>query len=150
MGMPCRMVEKVGPVFDFAISTPEDLKKLDMKPDVNASLSYVFDAVYWTRQQIDNKIPVIGFSGAPWTLMGYMIEGKASRSFDNAKKWIYQYPEESRELLKNLRDTVVEYLVGQYDSGAPLLQVFDTNCGELPPRVYEDFMVEDLKYIAKE
>mmetsp|Transcript_37680 Transcript_37680/g.88113 ORF Transcript_37680/g.88113 Transcript_37680/m.88113 type:complete len:593 (+) Transcript_37680:64-1842(+) len=150
MGMPCFMEPKVGPVFDFAISTPEDLDKLNLKPNVEETLSYVFDAVFWTRQEINNDIPVIGFSGAPWTLMGYMVEGKASRTFDNAKKWIYQYPEASKKLLSSLRDTIVEYLVGQYDSGAPLLQVFDTNCGELPPRVYEEFMVPDLKYIAEE
>ncbi|CAK0911848.1 unnamed protein product, partial [Prorocentrum cordatum] len=114
------------------------------------SLSYVFDAVFWTRQQSGNEIPVIGFAGAPWTLMGYMVEGGAVRSFDRAKKWLYLYPEASRKLLTALRDIVVEYLVGQYDSGAPLLQVFDTNCGEVPPGVYEEFMVDDLKHIATE
>merc|ERR1711981_873456 len=82
--------------------------------------------------------------------MGYMVEGGASRSFDTAKKWLYLYPEESRKLLRVLRDIIVDYLVGQYDSGAPLLQVFDTNCGEIPPRVFEDFCVPDLKYIAEE
>merc|ERR1719356_2021893 len=150
MGMPCGMVEGVGPKFDFAIETPEDMKKLNLTPNVQDSLSYVFDAVFWTRQQSNNEIPVIGFAGAPWTLMGYMVEGGAVRSFDRAKKWLYLYPEASRKLLTALRDIVVEYLVGQYDSGAPLLTVFDTNCGEIPPSVYEDFMVADLKYIAEE
>ncbi|CAE7588925.1 urod, partial [Symbiodinium microadriaticum] len=114
------------------------------------TLSYVFDAIYWTRDQVQNKVPVIGFSGAPWTLMGYMVEGGAVRSFDRAKKWLYLYPEASRRLLTALRDVVVEYLVGQFDSGAPLLTVFDTNCGEVPPRIYEEFCVPDLKYIATE
>jgi uroporphyrinogen decarboxylase len=150
MGMPCGMVEGVGPTFDFAIETPEDMKKLNLTPNVQDSLSYVFDAVFWTRQQSNNEIPVIGFAGAPWTLMGYMVEGGAVRSFDRAKKWLYLYPEASRQLLTALRDIVVEYLVGQYDSGAPLLQVFDTNCGEVPPGVYEEFMVDDLKHIATE
>ncbi|CAE8598531.1 unnamed protein product, partial [Polarella glacialis] len=150
MGMPCRMEPKVGPTFDFAINTPEDLEKLNLRPDVHETLSYVFDAIFWTRQQSKNQIPVIGFSGAPWTLMGYMIEGGAVRSFERAKKWLYLYPEASRKLLTALRDIIVEYLVGQYDSGAPLLTVFDTNCGELPPRMYEEFMVQDLKYIASE
>mmetsp|Transcript_41298 Transcript_41298/g.76850 ORF Transcript_41298/g.76850 Transcript_41298/m.76850 type:complete len:196 (-) Transcript_41298:296-883(-) len=82
--------------------------------------------------------------------MGYMVEGGAVRSFDRAKKWLYLYPEASRRLLGALRDLVVEYLVGQFDSGAPLLTVFDTNCGEIPPRIYEEFCVPDLKYIAAE
>eukprot|EP00490_Sorites_sp_Unknown_P008704 CAMPEP_0114661190 /NCGR_PEP_ID=MMETSP0191-20121206/21867_1 /TAXON_ID=126664 /ORGANISM="Sorites sp." /LENGTH=471 /DNA_ID=CAMNT_0001892699 /DNA_START=35 /DNA_END=1450 /DNA_ORIENTATION=+ len=150
MGMDCRMEPKVGPQFDFALETPEDMEKLNLAPDVEATLSYVFDAVYWTRQQVENKVPVIGFSGAPWTLMGYMVEGGAVRSFDRAKKWLYLYPEASRKLLTSLRNIVVEYLVGQFDSGAPLLTVFDTNCGEIPPRLYEEFCVPDLKYIATE
>jgi len=150
MGMDCRMEPKVGPQFDFALETPEDLDKLNLSPNVEESLSYVFDAIYWTRDQVQNKVPVIGFSGAPWTLMGYMVEGGAVRSFDRAKKWLYLYPEASRRLLTALRDIVVEYLVGQFDSGAPLLTVFDTNCGEVPPRIYEEFCVPDLKYIATE
>jgi len=150
MGMPCKMVPAVGPQFDFAIETPEDLAKLNFTPDVKETLGYVFDAVFWTRQRVNNEVPVIGFSGAPWTLMGYMVEGGAVRSFDRAKKWLYLYPEESRRLLKALREIIVEYLIGQYDAGAPLLTVFDTNCGQIPPSVYEDFCVEDLKYIATE
>jgi uroporphyrinogen decarboxylase len=137
-------------VFDFAIETPEDLKRLDFKPDVKEVLAYVYDGIFWTRQRVGNEVPVIGFSGAPWTLMGYMVEGGAVRSFDRAKKWLYLYPEDSRRLLSALRDLVVEYLVCQYDAGAPLLQVFDTNTGELPPSVYDEFCVPDLKYIATE
>lgn len=150
MGMDCSMKPDIGPQFDFALKTPEDFKRLNFKPDVHEALGYVFDGIFWTRQRVENKVPVIGFSGAPWTLMGYMVEGGASRSFNNAKKWLYLYPEESRKLLAALRDIIVEYLVGQFDSGAPLLTVFDTNNGEIPPRVYEDFCVPDLKYIAAE
>lgn len=150
MGMPCRMEPNVGPRFDFAIQTPEDLSKLNLVPNVDDALAYVFDAVYWTRQRVQNKVPVIGFSGAPWTLLGYMIEGGASRTFDNAKKWLYLYPEASRKVLAALREIIIEYLVGQFDSGAPLLTIFDTNCGELPPAMYEEFCVADLKYIAEE
>lgn len=150
MGMGCRMVPDVGPTFDFAIKEPKDLDKLNLKPNADETLSYVWDAIYWTKTRADNKLPVIGFSGAPWTLMGYMVEGGAVRAFTTAKKWLYLYPDESRRLLQSLRDIIVEYLVGQYDAGAPLLTVFDTNCGEIPPSVYEEFMVQDLKYIATE
>merc|ERR1712050_110256 len=97
--MPCSMAPAVGPRFDFAIETPEDLKRLNLTPNVDDTLGYVFDAVFWTRQRVGNEVPVIGFAGAPWTLMGYMVEGGASRSFDSAKQWIYLYPEASRKLL---------------------------------------------------
>mmetsp|Transcript_120217 Transcript_120217/g.256558 ORF Transcript_120217/g.256558 Transcript_120217/m.256558 type:complete len:615 (+) Transcript_120217:77-1921(+) len=150
MGMPCRMVPEVGPRFDFALETPEDMKKLNLSPNVDETLGFVFDAVFWTRQRVGNEVPVIGFAGAPWTLMGYMVEGGAVRSFDRAKKWLYLYRKESIELLARLRDCIVEYLVGQYDAGAPLLTIFDTNCGELPPSIYEELCVPDLKFIATE
>lgn len=150
MGMACHMEPATGPKFAFALETPEDINKLNLTPNVDETLSFVFDAVYWTRTRVSNEVPVIGFAGAPWTLMGYMIEGGAVRSFDRAKKWLYLYPEASKKLLKALREIIVEYLVGQYDSGAPLLTVFDTNTGEIPPKLYEEFMVEDLKYIATE
>lgn len=150
MGMNCHMEPKTGPKFDFGLSSPADLARLNLTPDVDKELGYVFDAIFWTRQQVGNAVPVIGFCGAPWTLMGYMVEGGAARSFENAKKWVYLHPEASRQLMSSLRDIIIEYLVGQYDSGAPLLTVFDTNCGELPPRVYEEFCVPDLKFIAEE
>lgn len=150
MGMPCRMEPGTGPRFDFSIRTPGDLSKLNMTPDVAGELGYVFDAIYWTRQRVTNEVPIIGFSGAPWTLMGYMTEGGASQNFDTAKKWLYLHPEASRKLLGYLRDIIVEYLVGQYDAGAPMLKVFDTNAGQLPPGVYEEFCVQDLKWIAAE
>jgi len=150
MGMGCRMVPETGPKFDFALTTPESLSQINLTPNVEESLGYVFDAVYWTKHRVKNEVPVIGFSGAPWTLMGYMVEGGAVRSFGQAKKWLYLYPEESRKLLAALRDVIVEYLIGQYDAGAPLLTIFDTNCGEVPPGIYEEFCVPDLKYIATE
>jgi len=150
MGMPCHMEAHIGPRFSFGIETPEDMAKLNFNPDLEQTLGYVFDAIFWTRQRVANEVPVIGFSGAPWTLMGYMIEGGASRTFDKAKRWLYRYPQASRQLLEGLRDLVVKYLVGQYDAGAPLLTVFDTNCGEIPPAQYEEFCVGDLKYIAEE
>eukprot|EP00444_Apocalathium_aciculiferum_P007416 CAMPEP_0183404362 /NCGR_PEP_ID=MMETSP0370-20130417/15115_1 /TAXON_ID=268820 /ORGANISM="Peridinium aciculiferum, Strain PAER-2" /LENGTH=588 /DNA_ID=CAMNT_0025586203 /DNA_START=79 /DNA_END=1845 /DNA_ORIENTATION=- len=150
MGMPCYMEPAKGPKFEFAIETPADLAKLNMKPDVPSTLGYVFDAIFWTRQRCNNDVPVIGFCGAPWTLMGYMVEGGAVSSFDRAKKWLYLYPEESKKLMAGLREIIVEYLVNQFDSGAPLLTIFDTNCGQVPPSVYEEFCVPDLKYIATE
>jgi len=126
------------------------MERLNLTPNFEESLGYVFDAVFWTRQQVGNEVPVIGFSGAPWTLMGYMIQGGAARNFDTAKQWLYLFPQASRQLLRALRDIVVDYLIGQYDAGAPLLTVFETNCGELPPAVFEEFCVPDLKHIASE
>ncbi len=114
MGMPCEMVPGQGPTFKRPLR-PEDVplpsidgknvtKKtndgltLELKPDVEHTLGYVFDAIYWTKCRIeetpchdDQTVPVIGFSGAPWTLLGYMIEGGGSKTWSKAKKWLYLY-----------------------------------------------------------
>ena len=82
--------------------------------------------------------------------MAYMIEGGGSKTWEHAKRWLYEHPEESKKWLRAISDIIVKYLVKQYDAGAPILQVFDTNAGEVPPALYEKFMVDDLKYIAAE
>jgi len=150
MGMPCRVSEHIGPQFDFALESPEDVERLDLLPDVEEKFGHVFDAIFWARQRVGNEVPIMGSAGAPWTLMAYMVEGGASHTLNRAKEWLYLYPEASRRLLRALRAVIVEYLVGQYDAGAPFLQVFDTCCGEILPGMYEEFCVPDLRYIAAE
>jgi len=93
-------------------------------------------------------VPLLGFSGAPWTLMAYMIEGKGSKTQSMAKKWLYQNPYESHELLALLTKVIVDHLVEQVKAGAQMLQVFDTNAGYLPPNVFEQFAQPYLLQIA--
>jgi len=111
-------------------------------------LQYVFHAITLTRHQLQGKVPLIGFSGAPWTLMGYMIEGGGSKTMNDSKSWLYKYPEASHKLLQRITDIVVEYLVGQIKAGAQLLEVFDTNVGELGPDLFTQFAFPYLKQIA--
>lgn len=123
LGMKVEMKPGVGPVFDKPLVGPGDLDLLTV-PDVNTALKYVFDALTLTRHKLEGKVPLIGFTGAPWTLMSYMIEGGGSKTLSKAKKWLYQHPEASHKLLKLITDVNVEYLVGQVRAGAQLLQVF--------------------------
>ena len=125
LGMTVQMKPGVGPVFDKPL-TPEDMEAL-VRPDVKVALKYVYDAITLTRQKLEGKVPLIGFTGAPWTLMSYMIEGGGSKTQSKAKKWLYHFTEASHKLLSLLTEVCVDYLVEQVRAGAQLLQVFESN-----------------------
>eukprot|EP01104_Vermistella_antarctica_P010842 TRINITY_DN2934_c0_g1_i1.p1 TRINITY_DN2934_c0_g1~~TRINITY_DN2934_c0_g1_i1.p1 ORF type:complete len:403 (+),score=83.51 TRINITY_DN2934_c0_g1_i1:80-1288(+) len=146
MGLEVVMVKGKGPTFPSPLTVPEDMARLVI-PEPNA-LQYVFDAITLTRHRLEGKVPLIGFTGAPWTLMAYMIEGGGSKTFAKAKGWLYRYPEEAKDLLQRVTDVVVDYLVGQAHAGAQALQVFDSWAGELSPRHFEIFALPYLRQIA--
>jgi len=112
-------------------------------------LGYVFEAITLTRHELDGKCPLIGFSGAPWTLMSYMIEGKGSPTISKAKKWLYCFPEDSHKLLQMLTDVIVRYLVGQVAAGAQLLQVFESHAGILSKASFQKFALPYIQQISK-
>lgn len=143
LGMKVEMKPGVGPVFDKPLVNPGDIDRLTI-PDVNTVLKYVFDAITLTRHKLEGKVPLIGFTGAPWTLMSYMIEGGGSKTLSKAKKWLYQHPEASHKLLKIITDVNVEYLVGQVRAGAQLLQVFESNAEYLGPVEFSKFALPCL------
>ncbi|VDL64234.1 unnamed protein product [Hymenolepis diminuta] len=123
LGMEVTMAPGVGPYFPNPLSTTTDLSRLDQFPDVSASLDYVYKAITLTRHRLEGRVPLIGFAGAPWTLMTYMIEGGGSKTFAKSKKWLYAYPEDSHKLLDLLTRVVIDHLVNQVLAGAQLLQV---------------------------
>lgn len=147
MGMEFEMRPGVGPVFLEPLRTPEDLKKLK-EVDIGKDLKYVMDAITLTRTKLDGEVPLFGFSGAPWTLMGYMIEGQGSKTLSNAKKWLYLYPEKAEELLEKLELLIIDYLVCQAKAGAQMLQLFDTNVGFLTEASFLKFIRPGYKRIA--
>jgi uroporphyrinogen decarboxylase len=150
LGMEVIMAPGEGPVFPTPLEKPADIKLLKADVDVNTELKYVFDAITLTRLNLRGKVPLIGFAGAPWTLMAYMIEGKGSKTQSKAKRWLYQHPYESHELLAILTKVIVEYLVEQVKAGAQMLQVFDTSAGYLPQNIFEQFAQPYLLQIAKD
>eukprot|EP00941_MAST-03F_sp_MAST-3F-sp1_P001514 g1514.t1 len=149
MGMECQMVKGKGPVFPLPIDSPHDLDRLNLKPDVEKTLGYVFDAINLTRERIAGRVPLIGFCGGPWTLMAYMIEGGGSRTFAKSKGWLYRHPEAAMTLLDALTESLTEYLIAQYNAGAQLLQVFESWGGELPQHLFRTFVLPRLKRIAE-
>jgi len=147
LGMKVEMKPGVGPVFDRPLVTPEDIETL-VRPDAKVALKYVYDAISLTRHKLEGKVPLIGFTGAPWTLMSYMIEGGGSKTQSKAKKWLYQYPEASRKLLALITEVNVDYLVEQVRAGAQLLQVFESNAEYLGPAMFSTFCLPFLIEIA--
>lgn len=155
LGMEVLMVKGKGPHFTSPLKIPEDAEAIieSHKDDINSvvgQLNYVFDAIRLTRAKLGGVVPLLGFSGAPWTLMAYMIEGGGSKTLSLAKRWLYCYPEVSRRLLRLLEDTVIEYLIQQVHAGAQMLEVFDTWAEFLAPDTFVDFVVPGLRRIASE
>lgn len=148
MGMDVRMVPGEGPRFPNPLDEPRDLDRL-LAPDVSSDLGYVFDAITRTRVDLAGRVPLIGFCGAPWTLMAYMVEGGGSKQFVKARSWLYRYPAASRDLLGALTDLLVEYLIAQIDAGAQAVQVFDSWAGLLGPIEFESFILPNLRDISR-
>lgn len=152
LGMECIMLEKQGPHFPSPLRSPEEQQYKDIMAkdvDVKAELGYVFDAITMTRKKLQGRVPLIGFCGAPWTLLCYMVEGGGSKLFKEIKKWTYEYPEESKKMLQKISVVCVEYLAQQVIAGAQLLQVFDSWAGELSPASFKEFSLPYLLYISK-
>ncbi|NBC16296.1 MAG: uroporphyrinogen decarboxylase [Bacteroidetes bacterium] len=148
LGLDVQMVKGKGPHFPDPLSGPEDLERL-RTPDVSQELAYVFEALTLTRRRLEGRVPLIGFCGAPWTLMAYMIEGGGSKSFTTSRSWLYRHPEASRRLLQAITDVCVEYLIRQIDAGAQVVQVFDSWAGLLGPATFETFALPYLRQIAE-
>uniref|UniRef100_A0A8C7BL23 Uroporphyrinogen decarboxylase n=1 Tax=Neovison vison TaxID=452646 RepID=A0A8C7BL23_NEOVI len=121
LGMEVTMVPGKGPSFPEPLREERDLERLRDPATVTSELSYVFQAITLTRQQLAGRVPLIGFAGAPWTLMTYMIEGGGSSTMAQAKRWLYQKPQASHQLLRILTDALVPYLVGQVAAGAQII-----------------------------
>jgi uroporphyrinogen decarboxylase len=140
--------EGEGPRLKKVIRSPADVEAL---PDVaiKEELAYVYAAVARIRQELAGRVPLIGFSGSPWTLATYMIEGGGSKDFRIAKQFLYNHPEAMHMLLQRLADAVIEYLNAQIEAGAQVVQIFDTWGGILTPSAYQDFSLNYMRKIVQ-
>lgn len=143
MGMHLEMTKGKGPVFTSPIKSKDDVEKLK-QPDPTKDLKYVLDAISLTKKELNGRVPVIGFAGAPWTILTYMVEGQGSKSFSKVKKLIYGNPELAHNLLDKITKATAAYLSAQIEAGASLVQIFDTWAGLLSPRDYQVFA---LRYV---
>nr|KAF6380842.1 uroporphyrinogen decarboxylase [Myotis myotis] len=149
LGMEVTMVPGKGPCFPEPLREERDLERLRDPAAVVSELAYVFQAITLTRQRLAGRVPLIGFAGAPWTLMTYMIEGGSSSTMAQAKRWLYQRPKASHQLLRILTDALVPYLVGQVVAGAQALQLFESHAGHLGPQLFNKFALPYIRDVAK-
>jgi uroporphyrinogen decarboxylase len=145
MGMRLTVDDGVGPRFPEPLRTPSDFAKLRSFIPEDA-LAYVLEALRQTRRALSDKVPLIGFAGAPWTLMSYMVEGGGSKSFSLAKRLLVEDPARAHALLGRLADAVGAFLVAQAGAGAQVLQLFDSWAGALGPQDYRQFA---LPYLSR-
>jgi len=148
LGMAVEMQPGKGPVFLAPLTCPDDMEKLGSVEKALPELQYVFDAINLTRKTINGQVPLFGFTGAPWTLMAYMIEGGGSKTHSKSKKWLYDHPEASHKLLQLITDVAVDYLVEQVKAGAQMLQVFESNAEHLGPELFAKFCAPYLTQIC--
>jgi uroporphyrinogen decarboxylase len=144
MGLNYEMEENRGPVFPKKISSARDLDGLRVAEADD--LGYVMDAIRITKRELNGRVPLIGFAGAPWTIFSYMIEGRGSKTFSQAKKILYTQPSFAHRLLEMITQSTINYLKGQVKAGADIIQIFDSWAGILSPDQYHEF---SLPYISR-
>lgn len=145
MGLGLYFKQGEGPCFSKPVRTASDVQQLAV-PDPTESLRYVMDAVSVIRRELNNKVPLIGFSGSPWTLATYMVEGSSSKDYRYVKGMMFSDPTSLHLLLDKLADSVIAYLNAQVAAGAQALMIFDTWGGVLTERDYKEF---SLRYMQK-
>ncbi|MGY1458948.1 MULTISPECIES: uroporphyrinogen decarboxylase [unclassified Luteimonas] len=149
MGLGLYFVDGEGPKFERPLRDAASIAKLGV-PDMESDLGYVMDAVRVIRRELDGRVPLIGFSGSPWTLACYMVEGGGSKDFAIIKAMAHNDPKALHALLSVNTDAVIAYLAAQRAAGAQALQVFDTWGGVLSPAMYREFSLPYLTRIARE
>ncbi len=145
MGLGLYFAEGEGPKFERPLRSSDAIERLGV-PDPADSLRYVTDAVSLIRRELDGQVPLIGFSGSPWTLSTYMVEGGSSKEYRHIKGLMYDNPASLHQLLDKLAQAVTAYLNAQIEAGAQAVMIFDTWGGVLTPRTYQDF---SLAYMAR-
>ena len=148
MGQKLEFIENHGPQLSPQIVNREEFAKLSIE-DLEPNLEYVAGAIRAINEELSPEIPLIGFSGSPFTLATYMIEGKPTRNFKYIKTLLYQQPDLLHEILTRLAEAVTRYLILQIKAGVKAVQIFDTWGGILPPHLYQSFSAAYLNQIAE-
>ena len=147
MGLGLYFKTGEGPAFETPVSTVEAINQLSV-PDIYSELKYVTDAVSTIRKALKNETPLIGFSGSPWTLATYMVEGGTTKNFGKVKGMMFTEPKAMHQLLDILAQSVIAYLNAQIESGAQAVMVFDTWGGVLSTRDYQAFSLQYMQQIV--
>ncbi len=156
MGMDLSFVKGEGPKFSDPIKTQEDLDRLIGSDEAASKLTYVYDTIKLLREQLDNRDDnkaLIGFTGAPWTLATYMIEGQGTKTYNICKKMIYSNPTLLHNILQKVTDVVKLYMENQIKAGVDVVQIFDSWASAIEPSLYDEFswsyMVQISDYLKE-
>ena len=147
MNIEVEMRDGIGPYIPQPINSKAALDQVTL-PDVEEHLGYVFEAVRMTKSALNDRVPLIGFAGAPWTLLCYAVQGQGSKNFDRAKAFCFQEPEMAKELLQRITTTTIAYLREKVKAGADVIQLFDSWGGLLSPDDYQEFSWPYLQQIV--
>lgn len=147
MNIEVEMRDGIGPYIPQPINSKAALDQVIL-PDVEEHLGYVFEAVRMTKSALNDRVPLIGFAGAPWTLLCYAVQGQGSKNFDRAKAFCFQEPEMAKELLQRITTTTIAYLREKVKAGADVIQLFDSWGGLLSPADYQEFSWPYLRQIV--
>lgn len=148
LGFEVTMNEGEGPRLPNPVRTAEQVLAVQI-PDTADRLHYVMDALRITRQRLDGRASLIGFAGAPWTILCYMVEGKGSKDFSRVKQFCYTHPDAARHLLEVITKSTIDYLNAQVQAGAQAIQVFDSWAGLLSPEDFSEWAFPYLKTISE-
>lgn len=150
MGLEYQMIEKKGPWFEKTVKSEADLKKIETDFDIEDRLGYVTEAIRITNRELNGRVPLIGFAGAPWTIFCYMTEGHGSKTFSEARKILYTNPTLAHDLLTRIANVTVKYLKAQINAGAHMVQIFDSWAGILGKEQYAEFGLKYIEMIASQ
>ncbi len=148
MGLGLYFAEGEGPHFERPVSDEAAVDALGL-PDMRQDLGYVMDAVSTIRRELDGRVPLIGFSGSPWTLATYMVEGGGTKNFSKVKGMMFDRPDLMHRLLSKVATAVTDYLNAQIEAGAQAVMIFDTWGGVLTPQHYQQFSLDYMKQILQ-
>ncbi len=148
MGVEVQLLEHKGPILPRTITTEKDVNNLIVGDDAIGSLDYVSQAIKLIKKELNNRVPLIGFAGAPFTILCYLVEGKGSKNFDVAKQFCFSQPKLAHQLLNKITDVTISYLHEQVKSGADAVQVFDSWSGLLSPNDFNEFSLPYLNKIS--
>ena len=149
MGLPYEVIPGKGPFFSKTIQSANDIAALLEGEQAADTLTYVYEALKLTKKELNGRVPLIGFAGAPFTILCYMLEGQGSKTFSKAKKLLYQDPALAHQLLDKITTTTIAYLKKQVEAGADLIQVFDSWAGVPTPQSFQTFALPYMARIAE-
>ncbi|NER19083.1 uroporphyrinogen decarboxylase [Spongiivirga citrea] len=148
MNIEVEMKEGIGPWLPNPIRSQKDVDQVII-PNVNEELGYVMDAIKMTKEKLENRVPLIGFAGSPWTILCYAVQGQGSKNFDLAKGLCFSQPEAAHQLLQKITDTTIAYLKEKVKTGVNAVQIFDSWGGMLSPVDYQEFSWQYMNQIVE-